>query len=73
MAALYHGLMPYLEDLLAANHLGVIIKLAEMCLKMGTKQEKLLKVRTSTGSSTRFSMYTCIFLPQNTKYSTVIQ
>ena len=36
--------MVWIEDLMARNHLGVVVKLAEGALQHGTKQEKLVKV-----------------------------
>ncbi len=41
---IFTSLSKHFEDILAHNHAYVIIKLAEACLKFGTKQEKFIKV-----------------------------
>ncbi|XP_041377014.1 nucleolar protein 9-like [Gigantopelta aegis] len=41
---IFDELSPFMEDMLAFNHLGVITKLAEACLRVGTRQERLIKV-----------------------------
>ena len=42
----YKILVGVLERILANNHMGVVHKLAEGCLKHGAKQKKLIKVGT---------------------------
>ena len=41
---LFDELSPHLEDILAANHLGVAVALAESCQKLGVKQGKFKNV-----------------------------
>ncbi len=41
---IFSSLHKHFEDILAHNHAYVIIKLADGCLKFGTKQEKFIKV-----------------------------
>ncbi len=44
---IYHQLYKHIEDVLAHNHAHVIVKLAEGCLRFGTKQEHFVKVRAT--------------------------
>ena len=41
---LFDELNPHLEDILAANHLGVAVAMAESCQKLGVKQGKFKNV-----------------------------
>lgn len=36
-------LLPYLEDLLALGHMGVVVRMAEVAVRFVTKQKKMLK------------------------------
>ena len=36
-------LLPYLEDLLALGHMGVVVRLAETAVRFEIKQKKILK------------------------------
>ncbi|XP_021343892.1 nucleolar protein 9-like isoform X2 [Mizuhopecten yessoensis] len=40
---MFEELSILLEDLLALNHLGVVTRMAETCLRLGCRQEKLVK------------------------------
>lgn len=40
----YKSLSPNIEDFLAHNHMGIVTKLAEGCVKHGTKQQKFIQV-----------------------------
>ena len=37
-------LLPYLEDLLALGHMGVVVRMAEVAVRFVIKQKKMLKV-----------------------------
>ncbi|CAH1780510.1 unnamed protein product, partial [Owenia fusiformis] len=41
--AMYKELSHHIEDILAANHMGVIVKIAETCVRLGTRQDKFYK------------------------------
>ena len=36
-------LLPYMEDLLALGHMGVVVRMAEVAVRFVTKQKKMLK------------------------------
>lgn len=36
-------LLPYLEDLLALGHMGVVVRMAELAVRFVIKQKKMLK------------------------------
>ena len=36
-------LLPYLEDLLALGHMGVVVRMAEVAIRFMIKQKKMLK------------------------------
>ena len=36
-------LLPYLEDLLALGHMGVVVRMVETAVRFGIKQKKILK------------------------------
>ena len=41
---IFDELSPFLEDTFAVGHVKVVIKLAEACLRVGTRQDRLIKV-----------------------------
>ena len=41
---IFDEVSPHLEDVLAANHFGVAVALAEACRKLGTRQDKYRNV-----------------------------
>ena len=36
-------LLPYLEDILALGHMGVVVRIAELAIRFSVKQRKILK------------------------------
>ena len=44
---LFGKLSENIEDILAFNHMGLIVRIAEACRRLGCKQAKLIRVRQS--------------------------
>ena len=48
---------PYLEDILAVNHVGIVTKLASACRRTQTGQEEFLQVSVHFNFNCLYSFY----------------